>query len=57
MWSANKQKIRNLNGKLICELSYDGFQWQVIIKNHDCYTILQLEPNGSSKLTNHLQYK
>lgn len=57
MWSANKQKIRNLNGKLVCELSYDGFQWQVIIKNHDCYTILQLAPNGSSKLTNHSQYK
>jgi len=52
-----RQKIRNLEGKLVCELAYDGSQWQVVIKNHDCYTIIELDPSGASKLTSYMQHK
>lgn len=48
----NKQKIRNQTGKLICEAAFRNTRWYIIIKNHDCYTTLQLCPNGELVVTN-----
>ncbi len=47
-----KQKIRNQDGKLICEAIFHNGQWHIIIKNRDCYTTLQLQPNGELAITN-----
>ncbi len=44
----NRKQIRNLDGKLVCETFYDEDSglWYVSIKQHGCFTILQLVPDG-----------
>ena len=48
-----KRQIRNSNGKLLCEIEFRDGIWSVIIKNHDCVTVLDLDFHGSA---NYLSY-
>ncbi len=47
-----KQKIRNENGKLICEAVFQNNQWHIIIKNRDCLTTLKLRHDGQMAISN-----
>ena len=42
-----KQEIRNLDGKLVCEAAYtEEHGWEITIGDHGCYTLLYLYPDG-----------
>lgn len=46
MKSENRKQIRNIDGKLICEALYEDGLWYISIKQHECFTIIQLVPDG-----------
>ena len=47
------QKIRNINGKLLCVIHYDkDGSWQVVIRDHKTDTIMTLMPGGSIGVIN-----
>ena len=47
-----KQQIRNADGKLLCEMTFDGESWNLGIKRGDCFTTLILYPGGSFHVSN-----
>ena len=48
-----KQPVRNLEGKLLCELIYEDGRWNVLIKNKNCLTHITLSSDGAYKLTDY----
>ncbi len=46
------QQIRNADGKLLCELSFDGRSWNLEIKRRESFTKLILFPSGSFSVLN-----
>ncbi len=46
------QQIRNADGKLLCELSFDGRGWNLEIKRGENFTKLILFPSGSFSVLN-----
>ena len=47
-------KVRNQDGRLICIINYTGDHWQVFIKDHKCYTDLDLNQNGTYQVKNRI---
>lgn len=47
-----KEQVRNADGKLLCEIYYDGYRWNLDIKKGSCYTSLILYPGGSFHVAN-----
>lgn len=43
----NKYQIRNRDGHLLCKLFFQEERWLVQIKNHTCYSMLSLSPDGT----------
>ena len=44
--------IRNRQGKQVCTIHPTDKGWKVSIKDHKCYTILTLYPDGTYKVQN-----
>ena len=51
----NTQKgIRNRKGTLLCTITFAANRhWYVQIKNHGCYTLIDLAPDGAVTVTDH----
>ena len=47
-----KQQVRNAEGKLLCEMDFDGKSWNMRIKRSGHYTSIYLNPDGSFHVFN-----
>lgn len=52
MENENRKQVRNMDGKLVCEVTYEADVWVVSIKDHDCMTDLYLPPDGRAVVRN-----
>ncbi len=48
----NRKQVRNMDGKLVCEVACEADVWVVSIKDHDCMTDLYLPPDGRAVVRN-----
>ena len=49
-----KKGIRNRKGTLLCVITFSASgHWYVHLKNHGCYTLIDLAPDGSVTVTDH----